>query len=258
MQGLAAATYVAAPDGLAAASAWLLIPVVAVVLIVAGLIRLVRATKAPGYPPPGYQQPGYPPYPAAPPSGWQGGYPPPPPPPPRPPAQPGKTTGIAMLAAGVVIFLVSLPLALGQVIATIGAPTDSGGFAVGQCTTDTAVTSGSLEAQPMDCDDPDAVMELVSISDTNTCPDGEPPSTSLYASVSDDQTAYCFIPNLKQGNCYAINTVGRQSLKVDDCANLSPRVVKRVDGSSDASVCDADSTAVVFPEPQRVYCFEGL
>ncbi|WP_197379158.1 hypothetical protein [Mycolicibacterium mengxianglii] len=50
-----------------------------------------------------------------------------------------------------------------------------------------------------------------------------------------------------------------KSLKVDDCAGKrSPQRIKRVDGSSDSSVCSADTAAVVFPEPQRVFCFDGL
>ena len=128
---------------------------------------------------------------------------------------------------------------------------------IGQCTNIAAVkTPNDLTA--MDCSDPAAVDELASRSGTNECPDGEQVSSgkSLYANMSNGSTAYCFILNLKQGQCYTVNTKSWVFAPSDCSADRAVLVAKRVDGTADESLCGADAKAITYPKPPRTYCVQ--
>ncbi len=212
-------------------TARLFFPFAGVVLVIAGILLRVRARAATKPPPGYYQQPQYP-------------YAPPAPPPPSP----DKRKGSVLLVVGALLIGVALVGAVERVARQNDA------LAVGNC--GTAVGQSPDDFQPVDCDDPAAVVEVASRSDTNTCPDGKQAGTrdSDYGNISNGSTAYCFLPNLKEGSCYTVD-MAKDELKPADCnSDLAVLVAKRVDGSTDESVCAASSKALVYTTPARVYC----
>ena len=133
---------------------------------------------------------------------------------------------------------------------TTPAPDLSSSLAVGQCFTDTSAIK--VDFHPVDCSDPNAVFELASRG--SACPDGKSGEDSQYSSITTNDTTYCFVLNFQQGRCYAVDDV-QKTVKLDDCAaHRSAQVTKRVDGSTDVSVCDGAAKSVTYPEPARVYC----
>jgi hypothetical protein len=125
-------------------------------------------------------------------------------------------------------------------------------LAVGECITDSAAAATDLK--PVNCDDSTAVLELASRSELNMCPDGRPPSESDYLTLSDGSVAYCFVMNLKQNKCYAVDAAKR-SIKLVDCsADRALLVVKRVDGKAGESACGAGSKAIGYRTPPLTYC----
>jgi hypothetical protein len=265
-----ALTYLASSDHIAYAMGRLSIPVGGVILVIVGIVLELRGHKSKnppgGHPPQTMWQS---PYPPPPPGSPQAGVPLPPglypaPPYPQPAAPPvwtaahppvaqtsKKNTGTTLVIIGLVIVGLSVISAVGSGRATekrrdLAATT----LKVGQCITDTAASKADLT--PSSCEDPNSVLELVARSDTTTCPAGI--GTAQYSKVSDGKISYCFVPNLKQGLCYVMDG-DREVLKVDDCsAHRSILIAKRVDGSTDGSVCDTSSQTAVFVTPPRVYC----
>ncbi|CAN5381819.1 hypothetical protein BH09ACT8_BH09ACT8_06420 [soil metagenome] len=247
----------------------LTVPLAGVVLVILGVVYLVRGARAnkrvPIYPP----QPMWPP-----PPGWQPQYPPPPgyqtPPGYYPQPQPYPTGPPAWTAAplppksthgrtGAILLVIGILLLGTAVVSAAGrvAKEATSAIEVGQCT-DMAAADTPNDLTAIDCGDPAAVDELVSRSETNECPDGEPVGSgkSLYASMSNGSTAYCFIPNLRQGQCYTVDT-GSWVFKPSDCsAELAVLVAKRIDGKDDESLCGADAKPIAYPKPPRTYCVQ--
>jgi hypothetical protein len=285
MSELAAAViYLADAEGAGRLAVRLMVPLAGVVLMILGVIYLIRGGRAkkrtagyppqptwspppppgwqpqypppPGYPPPGYQaSPGYPPPGYPPPPGY---YPPPQPYPAGPPAwtgapQPKSThgrTGAILLVIGVLLLGASVASAARRVTEQARSAIE-----IGQCTNMAAAdTPNDLVA--MDCSDPTAVDELASRSETNECPDGQPAGSgqSLYASMSNGSTAYCFIPNLMQGHCYTVDTKSWVFTPADCSADMAVLVAKRLDGKDDESLCGADAKPIAYPTPPRTYC----
>ncbi|EFV13620.2 hypothetical protein [Segniliparus rugosus] len=72
--------------------------------------------------------------------------------------------------------------------------------------------------------------------------------------------ALCLVENLREGHCYTDSATPPLHEEVPCSSSAQEaesvkdaRVVKAVEGSDDPSIC-VDSTAVVYPEPKRVYC----
>jgi hypothetical protein len=120
------------------------------------------------------------------------------------------------------------------------------------------VGQSPADFKPISCDEPRAVVEVASRSDSNTCPDGKRAGTgeSGYGNITNGSTAYCFIPNLKESSCYIIDTSGEEIRPADCSASLALRIAKRICGITDESVSAADSKPLVYTTPPRVYCVE--
>ena len=236
----------------------LILPVAGVILLVVGIRKRSAAGKQapvgyppanqPGYPPPGYPpsyqspgQPGYPPYPPA--AGYQM-----PPPPPRP-----KPAGTGFIIAGVVLLVLG---ALGIVGSTlVGGHHEASGPTIGDCYTN-AVVSDPPDWSPHSCTDTNAVLQYAADADSSgNCPDGKQAS-SAYLSVQRQGVRVCFAPNMLEGQCYASEHADK-SLRHADCTEpRTIKVVKRVDGSTDKSVCPNHTRAVIYTQPGRTYCTE--
>lgn len=135
---------------------------------------------------------------------------------------------------------------------------DSGGLEVGACITGDQYAAADMDLTPVSCSDADAVYELASQGGGSaTCPDGER-SNSDYAVLMNESRTYCFILDVEEGECFDINEASKRVAPVE-CSdpNAVTKIVKRVDGSTDTSVCDSGARAVAFPEPARVYCAEA-
>jgi hypothetical protein len=204
----------------------LMVPLIGLILLIVGLVERTRSQKTPppmppGYPgpmpqtahfgpppqqpPPGYgpqMPPGYPPYPL-PPGHW---------PPPRP-----KPRGTALIVTGAVIFGVSLIGGLVRVAETRDGSSDSSTNAtlprldaaptlkLGQCVADSDFAE--RDPKPTDCDNPSAVMELVSRGGANAnCPDGKCRDDTAYTTLFWEDATMCFAANFVEGDCYAMHT----------------------------------------------------
>jgi hypothetical protein len=68
----------------------------------------------------------------------------------------------------------------------------------------------------------------------------------------------CFVPNQFESRCYGPDQLGLLTLMdcVDSRATL--KIVSRVDGSTDESLCPVNSRAFPFVKPPRLYCAEVL
>jgi hypothetical protein len=268
----AATTILAANDTAAYTVGSLSIPFAGVVLVIFGIFYLLRdgrSTLPPNSPTQGYppQQPNqawpqqlYPPpahhdsnHPHRSPPGYSTPPPYPWPPPAAPKSSHRKTGTILLAVGGLIVFSTAL-----QAVQRVGHFDETSSThaksdpSVGKCYTDTEAFKGDFATS--DCSDPNAVIEVASRSDDGKCPDGKSGAESLYSGTTDGKTTYCFILNLQQGHCYAGQSAS-MVLKLDDCAaHRSTKVTKRVDGSSDVSVCSGSAKSMMFPEPARVYC----
>jgi hypothetical protein len=229
----------------------LVLPTVGVILLVLGIKKRSAARRqvppgyAPGYPPP----PGYPPnYPAPGQLGapaYPGGYPPPLPPPAKPAGTGYLVTGVVLLVVGAVAIVLSL----------VGAASHSH-LSVGDCVTD-GILNDKPDWKPSSCTNPDAVLVYAAKADSSgNCPDGKR-SDSNYLSVDHEGVRMCFAPNLIEGECY-VSDRDAKTIRHASCTTARAiRVVKRVDGSNDASDCPKHSRPVKYTEPKRLYCTES-
>lgn len=247
---------------------YLIVPITGVILVILGVAFKIRASNVDkrmrSYPPQPMWPPPYPPPPYPPPQGWQpppyqapppGYYGAPPYPAPIPLKSPHGRTGTVLLVIGGLILGGTVISAVGR-SGRPGSSVDdlSTSRSVGQCFTDTTAFKG--DSAPGDCSDPNAVFEVASSGRSAECPDGKSGEDSQYASVSDGDTTYCILLNLQQGRCYAVDSANK-TVKLDDClAHRSAQVTRRVDGSTDVSVCGGAAKTAVFPEPPRVYCLD--
>ncbi|MEX3657251.1 hypothetical protein A5667_14540 [Mycolicibacterium fortuitum] len=267
----------------------LFIPGLGLLLLILGLVRRSssrsKLSGQPGYPPGAHPQPGYPqgyPQPGYPQQGYpqpgypqgypQPGYPQQPGYPTVPPqayGAPPKKSGTVMIVIGVILLVLGL-LGLAGRMATRASESssssdsrssssgDSGGLEVGACITGDQYAAADMDLTPVSCSDADAVYELASQGGGSaTCPDGER-SNSDYAVLMNESRTYCFILDVEEGECFDINEASKRVAPVE-CSdpNAVTKIVKRVDGSTDTSVCDSGARAVAFPEPARVYCAEA-
>jgi hypothetical protein len=235
-------------------------------LLIAGLRRRSAARKQPT------SGPGYPPTPGSPPPGDPAQYPPPGYP--SPPGQPGlppyggypqrpppKSSGIVMIVIGAVLLVVGV-LSIPGLVMYSGGTSSSGGAsnsgpAVGDCLGDAPSGRPDTELKHVDCSSPDAIWQLAAIANDNTaCPDGKRDG-SIYKLVISGSTTFCLAANFTEGVCY-FHDRGQDVYTHEDCSDLRAnfKVVKRVDGSTDTSICPPGSRAGSFPQPPRTFCFQ--
>ncbi|MEV0668781.1 hypothetical protein [Mycobacterium sp. NPDC050441] len=262
----------------------LLIPGLGLLLLILGLVRRSssrsKPSGQPGYPPGAYPQPGYPqgyPQPGYPQQGYpQPGYPQQPGfPQPGYPQQPGyppaygappKKSGTAMIVIGVILLVLGLLGIAGRMASRASESSSSsgsrssgsGGLTVGDCITGDQYDKADMNPTPVSCSDAEAVYELASKGGGSaTCPDGER-DDSNYAVLTTESLTYCFILDVAEGECFDIDEASKRVTPVE-CSdpNAVTKIVKRVDGSTDTSVCDSGAKVAAFPEPARVYCVEA-
>ncbi|WP_156428040.1 MULTISPECIES: hypothetical protein [unclassified Mycobacterium] len=263
----------------------LMIPLIGLILLIIGLVQLTRSQKQPppppqpygGHPqpptqfgppqfppPPGFGPQGYPSY-AQPPGAPA--YPPPAGywPPPRP-----KRRGMGLIITGAVILVLSL-LVGGLRAAGSGTAADEStgighldsgeSLAVGQCVAQDEFGDGAPTST--DCSDPTATMELASLGGPDAeCPDGKRRDATDYTTLFWDNATMCFLANLVEGECYAINMENRFEAPFirEDCAGSSAtiRIVQRFDDTTDATQCPTATKPISYPRPARLYCLESL
>ncbi|BDB41288.1 MULTISPECIES: hypothetical protein [Mycobacterium] len=254
----------------------LILPALGLTLLLVGLRNRAVARKRamsgypPGYPAPYPQLPGYPPappgYPPAPP-----GYPVAPPgypvaPPGYPVAPPGyypapaplrpKSVGTGLIITGVVLLALGGLGVLGTAALAAGRQSHPH-MSIGDCFTNEILDSSRWKSTS--CQNPDAVLEFAATTDSDgNCPDGKL-NHSGYLSVERDGTRRCFVPNLLESHCYAPER-NDETVRTVSCATAGKviRVVKRVDGATDAAACPPNTHGVTFPQPQRTYCTERV
>ena len=284
------ATYLAADD-IAYRAGYLVaaigIPLVGLILLIVGLKQRSRRRLRPGpyappYPPPYPPPPGYPP---------NAGYPAPPPPPGAYPGYPvgyppprTGSSGTALIAIGVVLLLLGGLGILGRAAVVSSKKPSSASSAgsstqatpsaqaspsskppslqVGGCISESSFRTGSVSSGPFDCTDPALNYELASRGGRgDACPDGKSHG-SVYDRLNGESETLCFLPNLKQGQCYSTTDSGpAETVTLADCADTTRarlRVDKRVDGSTDTTQCAPGTKGIDFPSPARLYCLETL
>lgn len=208
----------------------------------------------PGYPPPNPYPPGYPPpqpptYPPVSPAGY---------PAPRPRGSRGTAliiVGSILLAFGVLAILSQL----GNAASRVGHSARSAN--VGECVGASSGRDHNLHPPPQDCDKPDSTLEVVTRGGSSaTCPDGKRKGSD-YSVIFDGTTTLCLILNLKQGQCYSVSGTNDDPTFIASACDDSPtgiRVVRRIDGSTDAALCPEETKPISYQTPARLYCLERL
>lgn len=142
---------------------------------------------------------------------------------------------------------------------SITVPTPAAGSAlkIGDCVTNSDFASRRLT--PSDCADPKSDLQLAFEGPPNSvCPDGHIGRESSYTALASKSVTLCFLLNQFEGRCYGPDQIGLITLM--DCADhrATLRIVKRVDGSTDGSLCPPNSEPFPFVKPARLYCGEVL
>lgn len=165
------------------------------------------------------------------------------------PRTPGK--GTVLIVLGVLVLLLGTKQVITGLIPP-RIPQAESSVEVGQCITAQAYDQGHMNSVPLDCAQSDATMELVSDGDaTASCPDGKRAGTK-YPALTNAGRTQCFILNLRENQCYALARTATVVTCTNPAANV--RVDRRIDGTSAANGCSAQSRVVAYPDPQRVYC----
>jgi hypothetical protein len=232
------------------------IPIVGLILLIAGLRQRSRGRRAPGYPPPGPypyppsylppQPPTYPPYGPA-------GYPAP---------SPRRSSGTALIVVGSILLglgVLGLLGQVGKVANRVGHSTHSAN--VGQCVGAFTMRDNNFSPAAQDCSKPDSTLEVAARGGSSaTCPDGKREGSD-YSILFDGTTTLCLMLNLKQDECYSVSGGAKEpTFVVTSCDSSSPgiRVDRRIDGSTDATLCPSETKPVSYPSPARLYCLERL
>jgi hypothetical protein len=118
------------------------------------------------------------------------------------------------------------------------------------------------DPKPTDCQNPSAVMELVSRGGANAdCPDGKGRDDTDYTTLFWDNATMCFAANFMEGDCYAVNTDSSSEppFTHEDCddPDAQVKVVQRVDGTTDDGQCSPGTKPISYPHPARLYCLES-
>jgi len=259
----------------------LMIPLIGLILLIVGLVERTRSQKQPQptpptysgqlppaphfgppsrQPPPGYgaqMPPGYVPYPP-PPGHW---------PPPRP-----KPRGTALIVTGAVILGMSVVGGVVRAAESSGESSSSSNrttppsldsaapvLKLGQCVGEKDFAD--RDPKPMDCQNPSAVMELVSVRGGNAdCPDGKGRDDTVYTTLFWDDATMCFAANFVEGDCYAVttDTSSESPFTHEECDDprATVKVVQRFDVATDVAQCSPGTKPVSYPYPARLYCLE--
>ncbi|RMI32429.1 hypothetical protein EBN03_15525 [Nocardia stercoris] len=131
---------------------------------------------------------------------------------------------------------------------------DTGRSKVGDCID---VIDGSMvdtKSEPVDCASPKAVYKVAEVH--NTKADCAADYTSYEETLNGVSMAFlCLAPNFKEGACYQESSI--TGYRYADCgsADASFRVVLRIDGRSDESLCGTDSDKVItLAQPPTTFC----
>ncbi len=146
--------------------------------------------------------------------------------------------------------------------AALRAGTSARSADVGQCIAASEMKEEPIRtATPQDCNRPDSIFEVAAKGGSSAkCPDGKL-EDSKYAYHFDGTTTLCLILNLKEGQCYVATGTGLNlsfAATACDSSQSVVKVVKRVDGSTDAGLCPEGAKRISYPSPARLYCFERL
>ncbi|WP_036568402.1 hypothetical protein [Nocardia sp. BMG51109] len=151
------------------------------------------------------------------------------------------------------LLAVLLPAAAGCSMVGDASRSDTARAQVGDCID---VAEGSITAsktEPIDCAADRAVYTIVSASDTaRNC---GPEYSSYEETFRGGTTAFlCLAPNLKQGNCYRQDR--QTGFAYADCTSpeATVRVVARIDGRSDQSLCAPNGTFLLLSRPETTFC----
>ncbi len=162
----------------------------------------------------------------------------------------GRGTGFIIV--GAIVLLLGAAHVV-TIFAPSRTPSAVSKVAVGQCITADAFAQRNLGAEAVDCGRPDATLQLASKGDvTVTCPDGAREGTKYLALINSGRTQ-CYVPNLREGQCYAFVDTFKPVDCTDRAANIS--VVRRFDGTAQTVECDAAAKTVTFRGTPRAYCF---
>jgi hypothetical protein len=125
---------------------------------------------------------------------------------------------------------------------------------VGQCVTAAEITS-LMVLGGVPCDSEMSSYELAFKGDqTVSCPDGKR-NDSVYTVLAKADTTLCFTYNLIEGKCYVDGDTTPPAFTISSCgAPKAVRVIRRIDNGTSPAECPSQSTAVVFPQPARVFC----
>jgi hypothetical protein len=228
----------------------LLIPGAGLALLIVGLRRRSQARRwppiSPGYPVPTGSPPGYPP----------AGH--------RPPEVPQRSGGKALIVVGAVLLVLGLLGVVGVIGQRAASHSLSGssqdaaassGLNVGECITGPDYLSRDRDPRPVDCSGVDAVFELAFRGGGGvSCPDGKR-DDSIYAMLANHSRTYCFTANLREGQCYDVDT-HTGVIVPRDCTDptANTKVTRRVDNSTDPHLCGPDARQLTIPIPPRIYC----
>ncbi|PPK70546.1 hypothetical protein V5P93_000574 [Actinokineospora auranticolor] len=102
----------------------------------------------------------------------------------------------------------------------------------------------------VDCDDDNATFQVATRKPANTpgCPEG------AYREIPRPDELLCLVPNFVAGNCYVPDDPN-QAFRVGRCEDaLAIRIVKVVEGTSDASAVCPEGNGLGYPEPPTAVC----
>ncbi|WP_232110814.1 LppU/SCO3897 family protein [Nocardia wallacei] len=131
--------------------------------------------------------------------------------------------------------------------------TDTARAQVGDCIHVIEGSTTDSRTEPVDCASERAVYTVMSTSPTRA--DCGREYSSYEETFHGGTTAFlCLAPNLKPGSCYHQDR--DTGFAYADCASAAAtvRVVARIDGRHDSSLCDPSATYLLLSEPKTTFC----
>jgi hypothetical protein len=173
-----------------------------------------------------------------------------------------KRSGVALIVVGSLILAFGLFGILSRAADSVSHHRDPvRSVHVGQCVSQSDFRASNMSPTPKDCGLSDSLLEVVTAAGgSSTCPDGKL-RDSKYAVLFDKTTTLCFMLNLAQGQCYSLTgTPENPTFVTSSCDGSLPvvQVVRRIDGDSDHALCPAETKAVSYPKPARLYCLQPV
>ncbi|RDI43501.1 LppU/SCO3897 family protein [Nocardia mexicana] len=159
------------------------------------------------------------------------------------------TAGARLVSA----LLVPVALAAGCSALQGASRSDTARAQIGDCIDVLEGSTVDSRTEPVDCTSDRAVYTVMSASEAQR--DCGTEYSSYEETFHGGTTAFlCLAPNLKQGSCYHQDR--DTGFAYADCAapEATVRVVARIDGRSDESLCEANSTFLLLSEPKTTFC----